>query len=122
MIRKKIAELAKKSIRDLQKEGVLTQFEIPEIIVDYPREKGHGEYSTNIALILAKMARKNPTEIAEILANRTSDKIFEKVEAANGFINFFVSEDYLRNRVKEILKQKDKFGNLIIKRKPVKVF
>jgi len=117
MIRKKIAELAKKSIRDLQKEGVLTQFEIPEIIVDYPREKGHGEYSTNIALILAKMARKNPTEIAEILANRTSDKIFEKVEAANGFINFFVSEDYLRNRVKEILKQKDKFGNLIIKRK-----
>lgn len=78
MIRKKIAELAKKSIRDLQKEGVLPQFEIPEIIVDYPREKGHGEYSTNIALILSKIVKKSPAEVAENLKSQISNLIFLK--------------------------------------------
>ena len=76
-----------------------------EISVKHPEEKAHGDYSTNIALQL----KKDPNEIVEKLKS----DLFEKVEVAEpGFINFFLSREYLQKQVKEVLKQKEKFGQL----------
>ncbi len=93
---------------------------IPKTIIDYSREKMYGDYATNIALQLAVILNRNPVEIAELLAEDLkgpASKLFQKIEAAKpGFINFYVSKEYLQKEVVEILKQGDKFGSLKIGR------
>jgi len=94
-------------------------------------DKTHGDYSTNIALILAKpdksqghfdgpaiispkasLGGKSAREIAELIKSKIKLDIFSKIEIADpGFINFFISEKYLQERLKVILKEKNKFGN-----------
>lgn len=116
MIRKEIRKLIEKAIKTLQKKKKLPKFKIPEILVEQPKEKFHGDYATNIALIIGKQIKKSPIDIAGSLSEKLkSEKLFQKVEAIKpGFINFFVSKKYLQNQVKEILKEEDKFGNLKI--------
>ena len=88
--------------------------EVPNFSVEASDNKTHGDYSTNVALILAKKLGKNPAEIADSIKTKIKDESLEKVEVANGFINFFLSEKYLKDQLQEVLKQKNKFGNLKI--------
>jgi len=120
MIRQEIANLIEKSTKELRKAEVLPEFELPPIQVEKPEEKIHGDYATNIAMAIAKQAKKHPIEIANILSEKLkvkSEKLFEKIEVANpGFINFFLSKEYLQKQVGGILKQGEKFGQLKIGR------
>ncbi len=113
-----IKKIIKEAISSLQKEGVFPQFKIPEIKAEYQEEKTLGDYSANIAMILAKIVKKNPIETANLLSSKLkvkSSRLFEKIEVAGrGFINFFLSKEYLQNQVDEILKQGNKFGQLKI--------
>ena len=93
-----------------------------EIRVERPERASFGDYTTNIALQLKKPA----AEIAEkLLPRRQAGKsdLFEKIEVKGpGFINFFLSKEYLQKQVEKILKQKEKFGQLSIgKNKKVQV-
>ena len=59
------------------------------VSVDQPKEISHGDYSTNVALILSKKLGKPPMEVAQKIAGSIKGKMFEKVEVAPpGFINF----------------------------------
>ncbi len=80
-------------------------------LVEKPGEKTHGDYSTNSAIVSA--GKKNPREVAEKLVDKIKDnKMFEKIEIAGpGFINFFISKEYLQNQVEKILKEKEKYGS-----------
>jgi len=84
--------------------------EKPEKIrVERPEEASHGDYSTNIALQL----KRSPAEIAEKLRS----DLFKKIEIAGpGFINFFLSKEYLQKRASEILKQ----GVKVFQKNPIK--
>jgi len=117
MIRDDIKNLVGKAIKELQKEGVFPNFEIPEIVVDHPENKDYGDYSTNIALKIAKMAQKPLFDLADAICQKFTaiPKDF-KIEAScvSGFINFSISKEYLQSQVEEILKQKDKFGEIKI--------
>jgi len=78
-----------------------------------PNQKGHGDLSTNIAMLLTKELRKNPREIAsEIIENLNYDKdVIEKVEIAGpGFINFIFSPIFLSKIIVEINEEKSAFG------------
>jgi arginyl-tRNA synthetase len=90
--------------------------EILSFSVDIPSEKKHGDYSTNAALIFAKKIKKNPVEMANLVKKEIENQknnIIGKVEIAGpGFVNFFLSEDYLEKQLKSILKEKNKFGSL----------
>lgn len=116
MIREEIKKLIEKSIKELQKEKTLKEFDISEIRVEHPEEKIHGDYDTNVVMVIAKIAKINPIEIAENIKSQISKlktNLFEKIEVVNpGFINFFLSKEYLQKEVEEILKQKEKFGQL----------
>ncbi|MBZ9572341.1 arginine--tRNA ligase [Patescibacteria group bacterium] len=116
MIRQEIANLIKDSIKELQKEKVFPKFKIPEIQIEHSEEKIHGDYSTNIAFQIAKEVKKKPVEIAKIIRLKLKDqksKMFEKVEIAKpGFVNFFLSKEYLQKELLEILKSGEKFGEL----------
>ena len=75
MIREKIINLIKKSIRELQKEKKLPEFKITKVFVEYPREN-YGDYSTNIAMEIAKIIKRNPIAVAENLKSQASKPIF----------------------------------------------
>ncbi len=126
MIRDEIFSLIKKSIKILQKEEIFPKFDIPEVKIEYPQEKAHGDYSTNVAMVVSKKIKKNPIEIAKTLASRLQvlgSGLFEKVEVKKpGFINFFLSKEHLQKELSEILKRGEKFGQLKIgKNKKVQV-
>lgn len=90
-----------------------TAEELPEIILEKPKEKVHGDFATNIAMQLARIAKKAPREIAsDITANLDQSKAqVEKVEIAGpGFINFFMKNDFLRNVIPGILQAGDTYG------------
>jgi len=126
MIREEIVKLIEKSIKEIQKTKKLPKFDVPEIQIEHPEEKIHGDYSTNVAMVIAKQIKKSPMEIASILSSKLkiqSSKLFEKIEVARpGFMNFFLSKEYLQKQVEEILKEKEKFGGLKIgKNKKIQV-
>lgn len=84
--------------------------------VEIPAEKNHGDYSTNVALVLAKKIGKSPAEVASLIhANKKiqGSGLFEKVEVAGpGFINFFVSDKIFLDNLKTINKDYGKNGEL----------
>lgn len=115
MTKEKIADLIKKAITKLQKEEVFPDFDIPEIEIEHPENKTHGDYATNIAMRITKDVGKNPMETARLLCSRLKprgSKIFEKIETAKpGFINFFISGECLQEQLIKILKDKDRYGS-----------
>jgi len=118
MIKEEINKLVAKSLRELQKEKKLPDSGIPEILVEHPLEESHGDYAVNIALRVAKKSGKPPIEIARLLKAKLeakNSKFFREIKVAEpGFINFFISDEYLKEQIAQILKEKDKFGSLKI--------
>ncbi len=118
-------------IKNLIQEIIKTKI---DFAVETPEEKSHGDYATNVALILAGKLRKKslkgpspsgyrPMEIAEQIKSKIKSDLFEKIEVAGpGFINFFLKSEFLQEQVKEILSKKEKFGEINIgKSKKVQV-
>ncbi len=109
MVREEIKKLIKKAIKELG-------FEIPEVLIEEPKEKSHGDYSTNAAMAIGRQIGKSPMEIANLVNSKLKIKnlkFLDEVEVVKpGFINFFLSKEYLQKEVGEILKEKRKFGNL----------
>ena len=83
------------------------------VYVEIPKNKDNGDFSTNVAMQLTKVLRKNPRLIAEDLIAEISDYDFiEKVEIAGpGFINFYLKKSSLGEVLYEILTKKNDFGN-----------
>jgi arginyl-tRNA synthetase len=84
-----------------------------DLILTVPALAKHGDFSTNVAMLLTKKLRRNPKEIAnEIISELVYDKnIIEKIEIAGpGFINFYFSPLYVTKIVKDIVESKDEFG------------
>jgi arginyl-tRNA synthetase len=109
----------KQQIYDLIKKVVKND----NFIVEHPQEKVYGDYATNAALVLAKKEKKNPVQVAETLKSKIQKtNLFEKVEVVNGFINFVLKPEFLQKQIKEILKKKEKFGQVDIgKNKKIQV-
>jgi len=122
MIRREIKNLIEKAVKEFQKKKIFPEFDIPEIEIEHPEEKIHGDYATNVAMVIAKIIKKDSMEIANMLGSRLKvlgSRFFEKIEVAKpGFINFFLLKEYLQKQVEEILKQGKKFGELKIDKGP----
>ena len=121
MVRGKINNLIKKAIKNAQKEKELPKFKIDEVSIEHPEQEKYGDYSTNIAMQISKILKKDPMEIAIILSEKLkmkSEKFLEKIEIVEpGFINFFISKEYLQKQVLDILKKGEKFSDLDIGKK-----
>lgn len=95
------------------KAGLATEEEVPEIGLEKPKEKAHGDYATNIAMQLARIAKKAPRQIAEALIEKLDQQGARvmKVEIAGpGFINFFIDNTYLTSLIPVILEEKEAYG------------
>lgn len=113
-----IVEKVKQQLKDEIKQAVIKAklagpSEIPDIVLETPREKEHGDFATNMAMQLARIARKAPRQIAdEIVEHFDTDKgnIREINIAGPGFINFFLDNRYLTDLIPAILQEGDKYG------------
>jgi len=118
---KEIEKLIKDSLKNLQRQKKLPKFDIGEVLVERPKEEIYGDYTTNIAMIIAKRFKKNPMDVANLLceklrANSLSRKkakkeLFDRIESVSpGFVNFFLSQEKLLFNLKKILEEKDEYG------------
>ena len=99
MFRRKLQPLIAQAIAELQREQQISPFDVPVFSVTASEHAGHGDYSTNVALLAAKLVKRPPMEIAELLAVRlrTYDaEIMAQVDAvAPGFVNITLSNQLL---------------------------
>lgn len=86
--------------------------ELPEITIERARDRKHGDFACNIAMVLAKSARTNPRELAaKIIAALPDSEKLEKVNIAGpGFINFTMAKSAFQAVVGEILEVGDNYG------------
>lgn len=115
----KIIESLKESIRKSLKkcvdEGLFNLDYVPEIIIEVPKDKTHGEFSTNIAMQLPKVLKKSPKIIGEaITKNIDFDNTYiMSVEIAGpGFINFHLKNNWLYEVLEEVWDKKSNYGSI----------
>ncbi|MGX1191720.1 arginine--tRNA ligase [Metabacillus sp. SLBN-84] len=117
-----IVEQVKERLKDeikasVLKAGLAEESQIPDVILELPKEKAHGDYSTNMAMQLARVAKKAPRAIAEdIVASFDKGKAsIEKIEIAGpGFINFYMNNSYLTDLIPSILDAGEAYGEVNI--------
>ncbi len=89
-------------------------YDTESIVIEIPKDSSNGDYSSNIAMQLTKVLKRNPREIATAIVenlNKEEGKI-EKVEIAGpGFLNFFVNKSSIASIITEVLAQQDKYGH-----------
>ena len=110
-MKEQLQELLIQSLRALLAEGVIN--ELPaKVRLDHTKDKSHGDYATNVALMLAKQAKCAPKALAEQIIIKLSDSpLISKTEIAGpGFINFFLSEATNSAVVTEILTSANNYG------------
>ncbi len=125
LTRETIQKIVAKAIASAQKEGQLPSFVVPKIRIEHPTQATHGDYTTTIALQLAKIVGKNSRDVAAIIVQQIQGAplharvpLVAKIEIAGpGFINFFLSEKFLRAEVTRIKKAGEHYGNATIGKK-----
>ncbi|WP_368653373.1 arginine--tRNA ligase [Ornithinibacillus sp. 4-3] len=97
-----------------QKANLATEAELPNIVLEKPKDKAHGDFATNIAMQLARIAKKAPRQIAEELIGQFDKQAasVEKVDIAGpGFINFFMKKDFLGEVIPAVLQAGEAYGH-----------
>ena len=92
--------------------NVLNDLDLEEdIIIEIPKDRSNGDYSSNVAMKCCKKLGKSPIEIANLVKDNISSDLIESIEIKNpGFINFFVNKTYLFEELKEIIKLENNYG------------
>ncbi|HET9482767.1 MAG TPA: arginine--tRNA ligase [Xanthomonadales bacterium] len=108
-----IKELVLQAVLDLRRQGVLPPGDEPQFVIERTRNKAHGDYACNVALLLAKPLARNPRELAQQLsASLPQSRLVEKVEVAGpGFINFFLSPQCLVGTLRRVFDQGERYGH-----------
>lgn len=113
MIRSKLKNAIESCFEQGISEGLWSDKGRGRFTVELPKHEGQGDYSTNIALVLAGIEKKNPREIASQISEKLSARtaLVDKVDIAGpGFVNVFINSDVWRQLIPEIVAQGPLFG------------
>lgn len=105
-----------KEIKNLIKDALKNlNIEMSEVVLEHPEDLKNGDYSTNVALSIAKSIERNPKElaekvVAEILRLNVDNNLEKVAVAGAGFINFYLSHKFFARSVEEILNQANNVG------------
>ena len=113
MMKDKIVELVEKAVNSCVEKKLLDVVNLPYIEVEVPANSDHGDYASNVAMILASGAKQNPRKIAQIIQENLSDpeNIIDRTQIAGpGFLNIFLKESIWRSTLQNIEEKKENFG------------
>lgn len=116
-IKNEIRDVVRKSIQKAVDKGEFNPIQVSNITIEIPKEKEHGDFSTNIAMQITKQVKKPPKQTAEIIiANmETENTYIDRVESAGpGFINFFLKSTWLCGVLKTIKNEGENYGKINI--------
>jgi arginyl-tRNA synthetase len=116
-IRQEIKAVIGRSLEKAAAANEIPGIDVPEIVIEVPREKEHGEFSTIVAMQITKMVRKAPRQTAEIIINNMDleGTYIDKVECAGpGFINFYLKKEWLYEALNIIGAERDDYGRINI--------
>ncbi len=114
-IKSSLVTALQNAIRQAVDKGQVNQTEIPDIIIEVPREKGHGDFATNLAMQLARSAKMAPRKIAEAIVENLelAETQVERVEIAGpGFINFYLRTSWVYGALPLIPQQDRNYGRV----------
>lgn len=113
-IRKQLADLLTGAARRLQEQGLLPAGPLPVFQVEVPKLSEHGDFASNLALVLAKAARRSPRQVAELLRDHLAAPagMLAQVDIAGpGFLNFFLTPYWWRQVLPAIAAAGSRYGN-----------
>jgi arginyl-tRNA synthetase len=117
-MKEKIENLIKDALKKLD-------IKVENIVLEHPVDLNMGDYSTNVAMSLAKKLKTNPKELAEKIVKEINKKLPKEIlkteVAGTGFINFYLSREFFVNSVKEILENKSFGQNNLFENKKIMV-
>ncbi|HZK43055.1 MAG TPA: arginine--tRNA ligase [Syntrophomonadaceae bacterium] len=113
------------ALHSCQNSGVFSFEEIPLFVIEVPREKGHGDFACNIAMLMAKQARTSPRKIAESIVDvidLEKNEYIDKIEVAGaGFINIYLNNNWLYKIPALVKELGDFYGSNISTGKKIQV-
>lgn len=103
------------ALKENLKQAVLKAFEIvvtsDDIVIEVPKFKEQGDYSSNIAMRLTKQLKSNPRLIAQSIIDQLDNSTIEKTDIAGaGFINLFLKKDILTQVIRTVLSENEGYG------------
>jgi arginyl-tRNA synthetase len=93
--------------------GIVQAEQIPDFVLELPKDKQHGDYATNVAMQLTRIARRNPRQIAEEIVahfDKAAASISKIEIAGPGFINFYMDNSYLTGVIGQIIEAGETYG------------
>jgi arginyl-tRNA synthetase len=112
-VKQALRELLLQAIQSLQNDSTLpADLEVPSFVIERTRNRDHGDFASNAAMLLAKPARAKPRELAEkLVAALPANQQVAKVEIAGpGFINFFLAPAAYHAELRRILDEGEAYG------------
>ena len=112
LVRDTIATTVAAALERANNDGVINVDSVPDIEVERPNNSEHGDFATNLPLRLARAARANPLQLAQLIAERieTGPEIESVAAAPPGFVNFKLSDAWLQQQVETVRAAGDAFG------------
>ena len=103
-LRQAVAAACQKAMAD----GVLPEAELPDFVIETPKDEKNGDFSTNVAMQLTRIMRQNPRKIAEaIVGGIALPELIDHIDIAGpGFINFYLVNHWL-HKVLPAIQQED---------------
>ena len=118
-IYERIHEQIGKAIRDAflfcEGNGSLPKVELPDIAIEVPRERGYGDFSTNVVMQVAKQVKMSPRKAAELVisAMDIKDTYIDRIECAGpGFMNFYLNQLWFYDALKFMDEKREHYGEL----------
>lgn len=114
-LKEQIKEMIKSALNELY-----IKFDPENIVVEVPKKREQGDFSTNIAMQLTKVLKDNPRNIAEkiveVLSKNTNE--IKTIEIAGpGFINIYLNDEYVFSGISNVIKQGENYGSSFIGKK-----
>ena len=112
-MRAHIQSLLSEALAALRTELELDDNTLPTIYVERARDRSHGDFASNLAMVLAKSVKRSPRELAQTIVDHipASSQIQSIQVAGPGFINFVMTDIALQQVVSEVLQEKSHYGH-----------
>ncbi len=114
-LRDGLRNLLVNSLEKSRAQGLINFESLPDFVIEVPRDEGHGDFASNVAMLMAKQARMAPRKIAEAIYGQMDKNLMpelERVEIAGaGFINFFLDQSWLYKLPALVIGMGDRYGS-----------